>query len=521
MINGQKSLVLAWGAFFSVFLISVSCWAQEPAANPPLPLDHSASGPAERAIKPDLNAMENVTLDFKDADIRNVLKIIAIKAGVNIVATPEVIGNVSIKLVDVPWEKALDVILKTNNFGYEWTSDKVIMVATLEKLTLQRKAQVEATENEPQVTEVFVLNFSKAENIKTTLDKLISAKGKIVLENRSNAIIITDTKSNLLRIAEIIKRLDKMTAQVMIEAKIIETTLGNTEKLGIDWQTQISAAGAKRPTTFPFKKWGSDKDMYPVPEYSTDVDADTGIVTITSEFPFGQDPYLSSERPIGFGSFPMAGSTEFKFGTLDLSAFTAVLEMLSSRSDTKIISNPRITTLNNQEARILVGTKVPIPTYDYSKDTGNPIRTGYVNQEIGITLIVTPNVNEQNYITLRINPKVEEILRYLNDEVPIISSRSADTTVMIKDGRTLVIGGLISENKSKTKTGVPILGSLPILDKIFGKKTDIASKTELIIFITPHIIQEDEFSSEEMDKIEKSLRGISEKSTKKEKGSRK
>jgi type II secretory pathway component GspD/PulD (secretin) len=221
--------------------------------------------------------------------------------------------------------------------------------------------------------------------------------------------------------------------------------------------------------------------------------------------------------------FPAADNSLFTFGTLDFTGFQAVLELLKTRSDTKIVSNPRITTLNNMMASIMVGKIVPIPKYEYSKETGNQVISGYADQNVGITLIVTPTINEQGYVTLKINPKVEDIIGSTgpNGERPVIATRSAETTVMIKDGRTLVIGGLISENKLKIKKGIPFLGSLPVLDLFFGNKQDTLSRTELLVFITPHIINEEEFSSEEMAKIENSLRGISEKSTRKEKGAKK
>jgi len=517
-VGNLKSKI--YGLSFLLFLglwFYVYSYAQE---EQKVPAAQEEQKPAEEQKEEldSLDASQNVTLDFKEADIRSVLKIIASKSGVNIVATPEVIGNVSIRLVEVPWEKALDVILKTNNFGYEWSSNKVIMVSTLEKLTQQRKAQIEVTENEPQATEVFVLNFSKAEDIKATLDKLITAKGKIVLENRSNTVVITDSKSNLAKIGEIIKRLDKMIPQVMIEAKIIETTLGNSEKLGIDWSTVIKATGSKRPWTVPFAgDMEGNARTFPKVQVPSELER---LDTITYDT-LGNAVHTQEEKVWNklSSGFPAVSSGLFTFGTLDFTGFQAVLELLKSRSDTKIVSNPRITTLNNMVASIMVGKIVPIPTYGYSKETGNQIISGYADQNVGITLVVTPTINEQGYVTLKINPKVEDIIGSTgpNGERPVIATRSAETTVMIKDGRTLVIGGLISENKLKTKKGFPFLGSLPVLDLIFGNKQDTLSKTELLIFITPHIIKDDEFSPDEIAKIEKRLKGVTERPAKQEK----
>ncbi|MCM8782154.1 MAG: hypothetical protein NC828_03795 [Candidatus Omnitrophica bacterium] len=464
---------------------------------------------------------DNITLDFKDVDIQSVLRILSDKGNVNIVAGKDVVGTVTIRLVDVSWRRALDVILKTYGYGYEWISDKVIMVSTLEKIAQRRKSQEEAEAVEPIDTQIFVLNFSRAEDIKKAIENLVSQKGKINLENRTNSIIISDTKSNLKKIEEVIKGLDKVTPQVMIEAKIIEATLGTADKLGIDWTMKITAGGAKRPTTLPFSRWSTDheflgKNMYPIPKHETKSEyvedmtqwianpnatgpEDAYVhpyikkITVTSDFPFTGGETYSPNSPIKFSSFPGATADQFTFGTLDFSQFQAVLEVLKSRADTKIVSNPRITTLNNQEANIIVGTVVPIPTYSYSTESGTRVISGYQDQRIGVKLTVTPNINEQSYITLNIKPNVEEIAGWTGpgNERPIISTRGAEAKVMIKDGQTLVMGGLISEKKIKSDKKVPFLGDLPIIGTLlFTKKSETVDKTDLLIFITPRIVKE-------------------------------
>ena len=434
--------------------------------------------------------MQNVSLDFKDADIRNVLKVISLKSGVNIVYTSEVIGTVTVRLVECAVGKGVGYDTENSGFGYEWLSDKIIMVSTLQKLSQQRKDQQEAAEMEPVASEAFVLSFSKAEEIKGVIEKLITSRGKITVENRTNTLIVTDTKSNLMNIGKIIKSLDKVTPQVSIEVKIIETALGSTERLGVDWSMRIAAAMSKRPITFPFtdKIKGTGEKFFPkttVPSslerISTTVTDSTGNVTTTQS-----EQTFHSLVP----GFPDVSTSEFAFGTLDFSQFKVMLEVLDARSDTKLISSPRITTLNNEEAKILVGKIIPIPKYEYSKETGTQVISGYQDKEVGVKLIVTPNINDQEYITLSIKPSVDEVIGSTgpNGERPIISTRSAEATVMIKDGQTLVMGGLISENKIDSKKDVPGLGKIPFIGALFRYKTKSADKTELIIFITPHII---------------------------------
>jgi type IV pilus assembly protein PilQ len=500
-IPNLKFYVLCLSFTLYALGFTLFCYAQEAQQNPPAKeaVEQVANKEEQAATPESLVASDNVTLDFKDVDIRNVLRIVSYKSGINVVATPEVMGNVTIRLVGVPWEKALDVILKTYGFGYEWLSNKVIMVSTLEKLSEQRKVQQAAQEMEPLDTQTFVLLFSKVEDIKTALEKLVSPRGKISLETRTNTLIITDAKTNLMRMGEIIKGLDRITPQVTIEAKIIETQLGTADKLGIDWTIKATASGSKRPTTVPFDAKGDPnswmKSILPMGDTAT-TNVPTGY---TYSFPLPKADYDKG-----------AIRGDWVFGTLDFTQFQAVLEVLKSRTGTKILSNPRITTLNNQEATILVGKIVPIPIYKYSTETGTVVISGYDEKKVGIELTVTPNVNEQNYITLNIKPAVNEITSWTgpNNERPIISTRSAETKVMIKDGQTLVTAGLISEKKIKYKKKVPILGDIPVLDFFFSKKEDTVEKTELLIFITPRIVKEGMSPPEEVASLEQRLETV-------------
>ena len=182
----------------------------------------------------------NVTVDFKDADIQTVLRILAFKSGVNIVAGKDVTGNVTIRLVDVPWEKALDVILKTYGYAYN-RQDNIIRVATLENL-----------KKEEMSTEVFTLNYSRAADVEKSIKEMLSERGKVRSDARSNMLVVTDMPSSLQNIRNIIARLDAATPQVLIQAKVMELTMGDSDKLGIDWNTHVAISGSARPTTFPF-----------------------------------------------------------------------------------------------------------------------------------------------------------------------------------------------------------------------------------------------------------------------------
>ncbi len=453
---GISSLILTFG--FLIYAFAQAPSETEFLAEQELEMEPSAPGVEESVV-----AKGNVTLDFKDADIRSVLKVIAYKSGINIVATPEVTGTVTIRLQDVPWENGLDTIVKTYGFGYEWLNDKVIMVSTLEKLAEQRRIQEEAAEKEPLDTHSFPLNFAKAEEVKVAVEKLVSTKGRITLETRTNTIIITDTKSNLIKIGNVIKELDRVTPQVLIEAKIVETNLTDTKNLGIKWTIGGKVKGSARPTTFPFTTHSENK-------------------------------YLPDDIPAATTAPDTSGSL-FSLGTLDASSTEAVLELLFRDVSTELLSNPRVVTLDNQPASIEVVTLDPTPQWTYNEEQNTYVMTDYRQEKYGIMLSVTPQINKLGYVTLTVKPEVSDktgtktlTSTGLSVELPVIDKQTTSTMVMIKDGDTLVIGGLIKNKVTDTIQKVPFLGDIPILSFFFKYKSKEVIKKDLLIFITPKIL---------------------------------
>ncbi|OIO37940.1 MAG: hypothetical protein AUJ72_03485 [Candidatus Omnitrophica bacterium CG1_02_46_14] len=423
----------------------------------------------------------NVTIDFKDADIQNVLRILSYKAGVNIVAGKDVTGIVTIRLVDVPWEKALDVVLKTYGYAYDRDGD-IIRVTTVENL-----------KKEELSTEVFVLNYSQASEVEKSLKDVLSERGKVRSDTRSNMIIVTDMPTTLQRVKKVVERLDKITPQVVIEAKVIETTLGDSEQLGIKWNTQASISGSARPTTLPFparqqSEWSRfmPEGRAPVTSVQTDTSGNVISTSTTSDFPVG--------APGSVPNFPVVDKAEFKFGTVDFTQFQAMLQMIKNRTDSKILSEPHITTLNNQEAKVLVGEIIAIPTFERNQQTGHMEITGYKDKELGIRLSVTPQINSENEIVVSVVPEITSLLGYdtlaADIKAPHYATRSANTRVRIKNGQTIAIGGLIRENTIDSKNKVPILGDLPLLGKIFSHTDKTVQKTDLLFFVTVNIVSD-------------------------------
>jgi len=434
----------------------------------------------------------NVTVNFKGADIRTVLAYISEVAGVDIVPAPDVKGIVDLKLSNKPWKVALDIIVRNYGFAYEREGD-IIRVVTLDRIKQEELA-----------SQVFNLNYSKGKDVVNSIKDIVTDRGKAVYDERTNTVLVTDIPTNLYKVAQIIERLDRKTPQILIETRIIETTLGEDEKLGIDWNVKIAAAGAKRPTTFPFEQFQiTSSKIDSIRAYLPQVQ--TAANTISSSSTGGGGLTNSSTNQAlfptaagGVAAFPFALQDQFTFGTLDFSQFQAVLELIKSRSDTDIVSNPTIATLNNTEALINVGETLNLPKYERNSTTGKMEITGYEAKDLGIILKVTPHVNDINEIVVDLAPAITDLLRYDTLDrasgvvAPVWSVRQAKTQVMIKDGDTIFIGGLIKENNIDVKKKLPFLGDMfgdvPYLGLLVSKKETVKRKTELIFFMTVNLM---------------------------------
>ncbi|MDP3730823.1 MAG: secretin N-terminal domain-containing protein [Candidatus Omnitrophota bacterium] len=434
----------------------------------------------------------NVTVNFKGADIRTVLSYISEVAGVDVIASPDVKGIIDLKLTDKPWKVALDIIVRNYGFAYERNGD-IIRVVTLDKL-LQEEA----------VTQAFPLNYGKAKEITSAVEDMVGERGNVLYDDRTNMVLVTDIPTNVYKIGQVIQRLDRETDQVLIEARVLETVLEDDERMGIDWNIKIAATGAKRPITFPFDYYDIDnkyfKKFSPIDQTGTDsISTGAGGVTgssTTAAFP---------SNPNGSVAFPFVDIAQdmfkdsFTFGTLDFSQFRAVLEMIKKRADTNVISNPRIATLNNSPAYIIVGQTINMPKYERNSTTGMMEVSGYDAKDLGIKLKVTPHINEKSEITVDIAPEISDFLRYDTLDAssgvvaPVFSSRQANTKVMIRDQDTIFIGGMIKENIVDVKKPVPfigdLLGDVPYLGLLVSKKEKVKQKTELIFFVTVKLMK--------------------------------
>jgi type IV pilus assembly protein PilQ len=410
------------------------------------------------------------SLEFREVDIKDILRQLAKQYNLNIVFSENVKGLVTVQLNNLSIDQALDSIVTVNGFSYT-KKESVYKVTTMAE-----------AEREGKQTKLFKLNNADASKLKDTLAKVLSSSGSIEADSRSNSIVITDSLSVLSKVEAMIPALDEITPQVLIEAKLIETSLTNTEKLGIDWTTTIQASGSKRPVVFPFSTKGGGTLSARSPASAPD---STSI--------------LASSK-----AFPYAVASDFTLGTLDFTGLTAVFDALKTRADTKLVAAPRIMTVNNQKATINAGQVVPVATYERNSTSGEFEVTGWEQINIGINLEVTPQISPDGHIKLKLKPEVSNsagtIAADTINQRPIISTRKAETEVQIMDGQTIVIGGLVKTKEAKTTTKVPFLGNLPFVGKLFshnasGSVTEPEEKTDLLIFVTAHIIKDGDGST--------------------------
>jgi len=481
-----------------------------------------------------LSQAQNVTLDFKEADILNVLKIIAYKSGVNIVCTPEVMGNVTIRLVDVPWEQALDVILKTCGFAYE-RKGNIITVAPIDKLTTLRKQEVELVQVQPTVTEVFSLKYIDAQDARKALEPQLSPRGKItVLEmtgqagwefgseelskrkrvtegrtSRSKTLIISDMPPVLEKISEILKIIDVQPQQIIIEAKLIEVNHDKIKDLGFNWGT-----GTEGPTSLLTSR--NLVDVYGTPILNPLTGVTTAALVYKEVVTLPTIPLNSvGSKILGAQLNPALGVSELIFQKLTGTEFEAVLKALEDKSYANTLSAPHIMTLNNQEASILIGTKFPLIKGTVSTETGTITGQSLDRyQDIGIQLNVAPQISGKDYINLIVHPAVStysQTVKAISSlgvtmaEYPIIVVREAETQILIKDGGTVVIGGLMKDVKSDSRKGIPILMNIPYLGFFFRRDYTTTTKVDLLVFLTAHIVKEGEFSTEEINGLKERL----------------
>ncbi len=437
--------------------------AAAPAPTPAAAKPAAAAPDAKVAAAPTPGyAGRRLSMDFVDADIRNVLRLIGDVSGLNVVAGDDVQGRVTVRLVDVPWDQALEVILKTRGLD-QVREGNVIRLAPAERLAQEktRAREVEkAAEVKPAlVNDIVPVNYAGAKDLADKAKALLTERGTVTVDERTNALLVKDEGPVLEDVRRLVERLDTQTPQVLIEARIVEVSSNLGRDLGIQWGGRFTADAAHgNATNWAFPHSGS-------------VQGATGSGNYAVDFP----------AAVGAGA---GGALGLTLGHVnDILSLDLRLSAIESSGRGRVVSAPRVTTLNNKPAEISQGFEVPITTTTDSQISVQSI-------DYKLLLKVTPQVTSDRSIVMNIEVTNDRpnFSVAAADGTPGKTTRGARTEVLVKDGETTVIGGIITDTQEDSEAGIPLLSKLPYLGALFRKKAATSQKNELIIFITPKIV---------------------------------
>lgn len=410
------------------------------------------------------------SLEFRDADIKDVLRAIGQENHLNIIIREEVKGRVTLSFKNVTLDEALSAILKNQNL---WASKSGSI------MTVARPTSPEGEED--LVTRMILVNYGRAKELQESMKSILSKKGTISSDIRSNNLIVKDNPENVEKIANLVKTLDTKTPQVMIEARIVEASTNFTRELGIQWGGSYANGN--------YQAFGGAYKVNSTDTYFTPL---TGGIGATGS-PFA----VNLPATVGPG---LGGAIGLSYANV---ASNLLLDLqLSAMQDTgkgKILSNPKILTLDNKEARISSGTEILIPTATLvtggatsgGTATGTTATSGVSTIEAKLELVVTPHITPDHQILMHIKTEKKEpdYSRQIQN-IPPLTTRTAETDLLVKNGTTVAIGGIFTKNESVKENGIPWLENIPIIGWFFKKQNKGDQQAELIIFITPTEFQD-------------------------------
>ncbi len=434
----------------------------EPAAGAPAAAMEPAAAPKEPAVLDPLTegvfTGKKISLDFQDADIVPIFRLLGDVSGYNVVVNPQVSGKITLKLINVPWDQALDIIMRTFSLSKVVEGNIIRILPTsavakeLEDLKNTKKAQDEAGD---LITKIFPVNYAELSKLKDAIDKakLMSSRGSLSLDERGSSIIVNDLEANIAKIDALIKEIDQehmQARQVMIEAKIVEVTSTYTKDLGIQWGAFYTNSSGHGTTTIGSAA-GASTSARPI----------ANLVNLPAAATSG----------IGFGFINRAGTF-----ALDLK-LSAMEQLLKG----KVVSNPKIVTMNNQEAEITQGSTILIPVATSDQTDVKPI-------DAKLALKVKPRIAPGGTIFMDLDISKDQPGPLVGNNVSILKN-TAKTSVLVNNEDTIVIGGIFKKSENTTDEDVPGLSKLPLIGRLlFNREKTVNDDTEILIFVTPRII---------------------------------
>ena len=484
-----------------------------------------------------------LSLDLRNIDVVDALKFLSTKTGLNIVPTKNVSGKVSLTVDNVPFKDIFDFILRSNGLAYEKIGEIYnVMTETEYKtiygknffdtrqvkifrlnyavpdqaftlleavksdigkvlvdkesgnvLLMDTKEKIEEIEKileefeKKNIVKVFSIKYAKAKEVEDILKSRLEAKnvGFVKADERNNQVIVQALAGRMEEVEQLIKEIDKQTKEVLIDVKIVKVKLSDTLDTGIEWEgifKFIKGLGeASYIGSYPFSYITNTTN----PEFQTRVDTYNGNI---GNYPFsGTTSSLnSSQKIIGVNNLHI-GAFEQNFD------FDALINFLNTIGQTKVLANPKIVVVNNQEAKLHIGERrAYVTTTTTTGQTVSTVAEEVSFVDVGIQLSVTPTINDDGYITMKVKPEVSSVSEILitptNNKIPIIDTSLAETTVMVKDRTTILIGGLRKDEKAYDSRGTPGVSKVPVLGDVFKKGTKKSERSELLVIMTPYII---------------------------------
>ena len=445
---------------------------------------------------------EALSMEFQDVEIRSVLDILAQFTDMNIVASDSVAGNITLRLINVPWDQALDIILKSKNLGKR-ENGNVILVAPSTELAEQEArdlaAQQAVESYAPLRTEYIRLSYAKAADVLTLISQgsgssggsgsnsnignansvdnntLLSNRGTVTVDERTNTLIVKDVAASIENIHKLIGKIDIPVRQVMIEARIVSATDSFSKEIGVRWGILSNGAANNRNLLVG----GSNQTLWDLKDFDVETTTVNGQTVSYPKYDISRPDNLN----VDLGVANPAGS--IAFGLLGISDFMLDLELSAMQADNRgeVISTPKILTADKQTAKVSSGTQIPYQEASASGATTTSFK------EAALSLEATPNITPDGKIALQLNITNGTPIRSLDGQVAIAED-SVSTNVIVEDGQTIVLGGVFKNSKSNGVDKVPFLGDLPYIGRAFRRDVRNNSKEELLIFVTPKLIND-------------------------------
>src|SRR6266850_3827163 len=466
--NPAKSADKSASAASPLTVVQATSTTSTPAAVKPAPPQPSTSTPATTTIPP--VAADTVTesggvgvREFQGDDVGQVLRLLARQAKINMVVSDQVTGTVTMRLEDVTALQAIAIIVKAKGLFMDQI-DHVYYIKTPAEKTA-----------EPTESDSYQFSYSRAKDVAPLLASQLSSKDPPQFDERTNTIFFRETRSNIDTVRKLLVTIDKPTKQVMIEARLVEVTANPLQSYGIDWAGTVGSASQGK--TFSY---GAPRST-------------SGTTSTGGNIPLSDLALGNPANPNILGNFSKL--IPGQFAILSVPQMSATLRFLNEDADAEFLANPRVVTADNLQAKIEINRAQPVPQLNFNEQTATAVFGGFQDKKFGNTLIVTPSINKDNFVTMKVKPEISNkvgdstfVFAGATVSSPIIDTRTLESNVLIQSGDTLAIGGLIQDEVAKARNKVPLLGDVPVLGYLFQEHLNARTKRNLLVFVTPTII---------------------------------